>query len=213
MNIEKFELFFRNLKEKHIEECKSSAKKLIPNGRKMQPAGDIEPLMSGVLILCFPENGQIMLTVIRRTENDGVHSGQIAFPGGKFDEAAGDKNTCDTAIRETFEEIGVEVSSQQIIRPMTPLYIPPSNYLVDPYLAVLDVKPIFILNPDEVHEIIQIPLSSLTAEEAITESEFSTLYGKIFAPCYVYENVKIWGATAIMLSELVCLEKIRTGTL
>jgi 8-oxo-dGTP pyrophosphatase MutT (NUDIX family) len=203
--------FYKNLSRDAMLQCKDSARRFIPQGRKMQAELGVTPVRSGVMMLCYPENDDLMIVFIRRTKDNGVHSGQIAFPGGRFDEAAGDKNTCDTAIRETFEEIGVEIRRQQIIRAMAPLYIPPSNYLVDPYLAYIDALPNVTANTTEVDEIIILPVFKLLDENSITESCFSTIYGDISAPCYGVDNIKIWGATAIMLSELICIERVRRG--
>ncbi len=209
MTTERFISFYRNLHADHFTECKNSTSKLMPNGRKMQADPLVMPLKSAVMVLCYPEDEEIMMVFIRRTEDRGVHSGQIAFAGGRFDITVGDLNTFDTAIRETHEEIGLLLKKEQVIAALTPLYIPPSNFLVDPYLAIIDKVPVLSPDPAEVAEILHVPLSHLLNDECIVVSEFETRIGKISAPCYSWKNIRIWGATAIMLSEVLCLEKLR----
>ncbi len=204
-----FKDFYTNPANNFMEQCRGEASRFIPAGRRLVPDRHVIPVKSGVTLLCYPENEEMKLLFIRRTKDNGVHSGQIAFPGGRFDLNAGDTNTCDTALRETYEEIGVVVKKNQILKYMTPLYVPPSNYQIDPYLAFVDEIPVMIPNLAEVDEIITLPLSKLIMESSVSESEFETLHGKITAQYYIVDNVKIWGATAIILSELVCLEKIR----
>jgi len=205
MNINRFEYFFKNLKSDHFEQCVHSANPLIPRGRKLVPPPDAVPVKSGVLMLFYPEHEELNLLFIRRTEDNGVHSGQIAFPGGRFDAADGDINTLDTALRETDEEIGCLILPENVLNKLSSLYIPPSNYLVDPYIALLRKKPVFKANPAEVAEIIHVPFMSFLSDNCIAEHEFVTKVGLIKAPCYVWNEVHIWGATAIILSECLCL--------
>lgn len=209
MTAERFISYYRNLNADRFAACKNSSSKLLPNGRKLQADPSVTPFKSAVMVLCYPEEDEIMMVFIRRTEDSGVHSGQIAFAGGRFDEAAGDISTFDTAIRETHEEIGLLLKKEQVIVALSPLYIPPSNFLVDPYLAMIDLKPVLTPDPAEVAEIIHVPLSHLLNDDCIVVSEFETRIGKISAPCYLWNDVRIWGATAIMLSEFLCLEKFR----
>jgi 8-oxo-dGTP pyrophosphatase MutT (NUDIX family) len=175
----------------------------------MTPASGVTPVRSGVLVICYGIAEDVMMVFIKRTEDNGVHSGQMAFPGGRFDPEEGDVKTVDTALRETFEEAGLRLSEENVITSLSPLYVPPSNFMIEPYVAWVQDKPELIPNPFEVAEIFHIPINSFFEENCITISEFNTRYGIIEAPCYQWKHVKIWGATAIILSEFLCLEKIR----
>ena len=147
---------------------------------------------------------------IRRTSDRSVHSGQIAFPGGKYDPIAGDVDTCDTAIRETFEETQVVVDKKNILASLSPLYVPPSNFLIYPYVCLLEKEPCVIPAPQEVADFFSVPVRFLLNTNNVKQSEFDTIYGKVTAPCYqVNQQTKIWGATAIILSEFLCLERKR----
>ena len=93
---------------------------------------EIEPKNAAVLMLVYPKNEMAHLALIVRNTYPGVHSSQIAFPGGKVESF--DLSMADTALRETEEEIGIAKSSIEIIKEFTEIYIPPSNFLVAPFL-------------------------------------------------------------------------------
>lgn len=159
---------------------------------------------SGVIILTYPdEKGQLCWVFIRRPRYNGVHSGQIAFPGGRFEPS--DSSFQHTAIREMHEEIGVEIKSGNILGQMTPLYIPPSNYLVYPYLAILDPRPAFNADPKEVAQLIEIPVSFFFKETSYCLHKIPLMHGDfIEAPAYNYNaDTCIWGATAMIIHEIV----------
>ena len=160
-----------------------------------------DPRKSAVLILLFPVNNNIHTLLIQRPIYDGVHSGQVAFPGGKFEET--DIDLSHTALRETFEEIGVPSGNIEIIGKLTDLYIPPSNFLVSPFIGFISKKPDFILDAYEVKKIITVDLFSLNDEEIKSEKTIthSNSY-KIKTPCYNIDELTVWGATAMMISEL-----------
>ncbi|MBN2238025.1 MAG: CoA pyrophosphatase, partial [Bacteroidales bacterium] len=110
---------------------------------------------SAVLVILFPENDEIHLLLIQRTIYNGAHSGQISFPGGKVEET--DVDYIHTALRETEEEIGLSVLSQQIVGKLSNIYIPPSNFVVEPFVAVIDQLNDLKLNFSEVETIYKIP--------------------------------------------------------
>lgn len=155
-----------------------------------------------VMLLLYPYQNQSTLVFIERTDA-GNHAGQIALPGGKTDL---EETHIQTALRETFEEIGVSVSEDKIWSRLTELYIPPSNFLVHPFLAILEEKPIFTVNTEEVKRIIEIPLFELMSEGVLSQKIFTTTSGKVVkAPCYSLAGIEIWGATAMIISEFICL--------
>ena len=162
---------------------------------------------SAVLILLFPENEQLKTVFIQRSEYEGAHSGQISFPGGKKE--AIDKGYDDTALRETYEEIGVESGKIEIIGQLSDLFIPLSNFLVKAFVGYCAQKPEFVLDKKEVQSLIKVPIEDFFKENVISEKEFvsHSLGIKINAPFYRINNVDIWGATAMIMSELLDILK------
>ncbi len=175
-----------------------------PNRMEMIKAGfshKFPPKQAAVIICCYPkDDNSYYFPLILRTEYPGVHSGQISLPGGKFDDQ--DPSLWHTAIRELNEELGVEVVDLEQICQLSPLYIPPSNFWVTPYMAVLDATPIFILEEREVAGVIEMSLEDLTAIEK-EEKTITNSYLKEKKVCgYSIDNQFIWGATAMILTEL-----------
>ncbi len=159
------------------------------------------PKQSAVLILLFPEANSIKTILIQRSSYDGVHSGQIAFPGGQLDKS--DADLKHTALRETFEEIGIPSKSVSVIGSLTDLYITPSNFLVKPFIGVLDQKPDFIIDTNEVAMVISTDLLELNNKDIRKEKSILQSGGfKIKTPYYEIEGLTVWGATAMMISEL-----------
>lgn len=155
---------------------------------------------SAVMLIFYPEAKYPKLIFIKRKEDGKAHSGQIAFPGGKYEEA--DKNLKNTAIRETYEEIGVQVPEIQIIGKLTSLYIPVSNFDVYPFISYLNSKPDFIINNQEVERIIEIKIDELFHKTNIDKKIFIRNKIEIEAPFFRANGDIIWGATAMILSEL-----------
>jgi len=159
------------------------------------------PRKSAVMMLFYPKNDQAHLVLIKRNTYPGIHSAQISFPGGKAEIT--DKDLADTALRETFEEIGVEPSSIDVVRPFTDIYIPPSNFVVAPFLGVSLSVPYFTPNPDEVAQLIELPLDVFLDDAIVVNVPMQTSYrDSVTVPAFkVYEHL-VWGATAMILSEL-----------
>jgi len=156
---------------------------------------------AGVLVLFYPSNGSVNLVFIKRNEYPGVHSGQISFPGGGWEE--GDQDMIATALREAEEEIGVARDSVIPIGNLSDLYIPPSNFLVTPVIGYTDRRPDFRPDPDEVDQVLEIALEKILDKATRQEKEitiFPAIKSKV--PCYYAEGSVIWGATAMILSEL-----------
>lgn len=159
------------------------------------------PRKAAVLALFYPnETDETTLLLTKRASYKGTHSAQISFPGGKIEQK--DNNLQETALREAFEEVGVISTSTKIIREMTDVYIPPSNFLATPFIAYTIERPNFIKN-HEVAEIIEIKLVDLLDDKHLTSVNLSTSYMKnIDVPCFKIYNHIIWGATGMMLSEI-----------
>lgn len=160
-----------------------------------------KPRNAAVLMLVYPKNDLAHLALIVRNTYPGVHSSQISFPGGK--EEIEDVNLEFTALRETEEEVGVPIHKVEVIRQCSEIYIPPSNFLVTPYLGFSTESLEFIPNPDEVKRVLELPIHQLLNDEIIVQTKMSTSYASnIDVPAFQVEKYVVWGATAMMLSEL-----------
>lgn len=161
-----------------------------------------------VLMLICPTTDQksIFVPFIKRATYEGVHSGQIALPGGKKEHT--DKDLGETALRETEEEIGVPSDSIEIIGSLTDLYIPPSNFSVRPFIGYSSKSPSFSIDKREVDRLILCSFDELT-NEAIVKKKGMDLAGghRIQAPYYEINQEVVWGATAMILSEFLTLWK------
>ncbi len=166
---------------------------------------------SGVLILFYPyvdAVGQdaICLPLILRPTYDGVHSGQIAFPGGSWEE--GDADLTATALREAEEEIGIERNRVEVIGQLTPLYIYVSNHLVHPSIAWVDHRPEFVPDAREVALILEQPIGDLLDPANRRTEEWQLRDRSAQVPFFHVQQQNIWGATAMMLSELLTLPTV-----
>jgi 8-oxo-dGTP pyrophosphatase MutT (NUDIX family) len=154
-----------------------------------------------VLILFFEEEGSIKFPLILRPEYDGVHSGQVGFPGGKFEPP--DETLVATALRESNEEIGVVAKDVEVLGKLTELYIPPSNFLVHPHVGKIDYRPAFFPDEKEVMKVIEVSLDELMNEKIVGEKEIKLSNGlRIVSPYFGLQGHAVWGATAMILSEL-----------
>ena len=163
---------------------------------------------SGVLLLLYPMNELAHLVLIRRAVDNSHHSGQIALPGGAFEMI--DSNFEQTALRETQEEIGVKASSIQIHGSLTKLFIPVSNYWVHPFIGSINMVPEFVPDEREVDEVLTYELKYFADERIVKHHNFGTKSGfKISAPYFELKKDKLWGATAMIMSEFLELLKIR----
>ncbi|PRY84661.1 NUDIX hydrolase [Mongoliibacter ruber] len=154
-----------------------------------------------VLMLFYPDaSGECFVPFIKRPKYPGVHSGQIAFPGGKMEES--DEDLAMTALRESEEEIGIDASKVILLGSMSELYIPPSNFMVSPFLGYVNEKPKFIPEPSEVDRIINCAFQTIL-DKKIRKS--GTIKGSggfnMKAPYFDIDSEMVWGATAMMLGE------------
>ncbi|NEV93524.1 CoA pyrophosphatase [Psychroflexus sp. YR1-1] len=159
------------------------------------------PNYAGVVSLLYPKNGEAYMAFILRKTYKGVHSNQIGFPGGRYEDV--DEDLMQTALRETEEEIGVSASTIHVIKALTKLYIPPSNFLVHPYLSMVEEEPVFVLQESEVENLIEIPLSVCLDERSFKTAIIDASYAKnVEVPAYNFKGHVVWGATAMILSEI-----------
>jgi len=166
----------------------------------------------GVLALFYPQGDRLLLPLILRPTYTGVHSGQVGFPGGGFDPL--DTDLTATALRETYEEIGVHASQYTVLGQLTSLYVSASNYLVQPIVGWIDYRPTFNTDPYEVAALIEAPLTTLL-NPATRRVEPWTLRGReIVVPFFAlgdFGEYTVWGATAMMLGELLALPAMQAA--
>lgn len=203
MKFSSFIKLIQNLKETTLGGLESQFR-LAPKMRLKYNAEKIaasNPKRAAVLALFFPnEINETCFLLTQRASYTGTHSAQISFPGGKIENS--DKNLEETAIRETFEEVGIKKNQIEIIREITDVYIPPSNFLATPFLAYSNSKPNFNIN-HEVDHVIEVKLADLLKDTNITTINISTSYAKnIDVPCFKLNGYIVWGATAMILNEI-----------
>ena len=177
--------------------------KMLPPGRRLKSFDDELSLVkpSSVLLLLFPEGDQIYICLIKRTPTMTHHPGQISFPGGKVEKE--DHSAEMTALREAREEIGIDPLAIEILGKLSDLYIEVSKFSIQPFLAWTNKKPEFLLNASEVEDLILFPLSDFVTNETIFETELDAITGPLRVSYYPYNGEIIWGATAMILSELI----------
>jgi 8-oxo-dGTP pyrophosphatase MutT (NUDIX family) len=168
----------------------------------LSPEPDAATRTGAVLILFYPHEGLIYVPMIRRPVYPGVHSGQVAFPGGRVDET--DESIIATALREAHEEVGVRPAEVEVLGLLTPLFVHASNFMVHPVVGAARSRPDFKPDPYEVDALLEVPLTELQDVTRIGSKEIIVREGiAIQAPYYDLQGHTVWGATAMMLSELL----------
>ncbi len=169
-------------------------------GNKVYHEVEDTSIKAGVLVLLYPWINSLHLVLTRRTARVDLHQAQISFPGGRQEEGESSEQT---ALRETHEEINVSPGAMQILGKLTPLYIPPSNYCIYPIVATANKRPDFKPSMHEVAEVIEVPLDHLLDPKNVRKEEWTIRGVEVLVPFYLFKEQKIWGATAMVLAELV----------
>ena len=173
---------------------------LLPPGRELYPTSDKSTIVqSSVLMLLFPYHGKISTCLIRRPPTMRHHGGQIAFPGGRYETS--DADLIQTALRESYEEIGTDSNQLEILGALTPLYIQVSNFTINPFIGWSETLPDFKIDNDEVDEIFIIPVEKFLHHSTNQLREVSTISGTFNVPGFYIDQLFIWGATAMVISE------------
>jgi 8-oxo-dGTP pyrophosphatase MutT (NUDIX family) len=184
----------------------SGQREMMPSYRNAVSLEDIAPLnprKAGVIIHIFQGPQELEVLYMKRPAYDGTHSGQISFPGGELEDF--DQDFMAAAFRECEEEVDLKPSEQEFFRAMSWLYIPPSNFYVEPFITLGTAAPKVELDPREVDRVFSIPLSKLIDGSLIQQTSIKTTYGTLVVPAYHWDGEIIWGATAMMTAELVAL--------
>jgi 8-oxo-dGTP pyrophosphatase MutT (NUDIX family) len=184
----------------------SGQREMMPSYRNAVRLEDIAPLQprkAGVIIHIFQGPQELEVLYMKRPAYDGTHSGQISFPGGELEEC--DQDLRAAAFRECEEEVNLGPDEQEFFRAMSWLYIPPSNFYVEPFITLGTAAPMVELDPREVDRVFSIPLSKLIDGSLVQQTRIKTTYGTLLVPAYHWNGEIIWGATAMMTAELVAL--------
>ena len=210
MNFDEFIIAVSKIKNIPLP-AEASQFKMSPPFRKALIEGQKDVIKkakkAGVLALFYPDaSQQTKLVLTLRKTYKGVHSAQIGFPGGKLEPQ--DISLKHAAIRETFEEVGVPLNQIEVLRALTEVYIPPSNFYVQPFIGVCKTTPIFVKQDNEVQEVIEVSLKHFLDDKSIISKMVETSYSvKVDVPAYELNGHIVWGATAMMLSEIKDLLK------
>lgn len=156
--------------------------------------------MCAVLIPLYLNEGELSVVLMKRPTYKGAHSGQVSFPGGKHEEE--DPNLEFTALRESHEEVGLPPQSVEVIGQLTDLYIPPSNFLVHPFVGFVRELPELVPDQHEVESIILTEIDYFFQHDFREKDINITEHFSLNAPYYEVEGHTVWGATAMILAEL-----------
>ena len=179
---------------------------MAPTPRPLDPPRpDHRPRRAGVLLLLYAgeEEGELCLVLTRRTDSVANHKGQISLPGGAVD--PGDPSTAHTALREACEEIGICGSDVRLLGELTPVYIEPSDFCIQPHIAYLSHRPTFELQPDEVAELLEVPVSHFLGDRNKAVEDWILHEQPMRVPYFDVFGHKVWGATAMVLAEFAAV--------
>ena len=154
----------------------------------------------GVLVLLYPSEQDWQMILIERPKYEGVHSGQVAFPGGAREDE--DASLRETALREANEEVGLDTSKVKVLGALSEVYIPPSNFVVRPYVAFMEDTPDLLKDEREVEQILHAPVNNFLLPNAIQEEKIQLYTGvNLNVGAFKHQGHIIWGATAMMIAE------------
>lgn len=173
-----------------------------PIGQRVRLKYDRPPMSGAVMIVLYPDEGKFYFPLMQRPPYQGIHGGQVSLPGGKREDS--DSDLIETAIRETYEEMGVKISDHNVLGSLTDLNVTASNFIVKPVVSILDYKPDFIADPREVEHIFHAEIQHLLHPKTLRETELKVAQEiRLKAPFFDIEDKVVWGATAMILSEFV----------
>ncbi len=180
--------------------------RMAPPGRPLPiPPGLPSEQRAGVLVLLFPQDAQLHFVLTRRADRLSRHGGQVALPGGRFERRDG--TLARTALREAAEELGIDLSAAELLGALSPLYVPPSQFAMHPFVAALRETPTFTPQPGEVADTLAVPLAALLdpATRVRVRRQLETRDDWTEVPAWCFAGWEVWGATAMLLSEFAAV--------
>ncbi|WP_425392198.1 NUDIX hydrolase [Ekhidna sp.] len=208
MNFDELTRFLEKRVQKSMpgDAAHQKMKPKLPNGAPIKMTHATPPRKGGVLILLYEDEGVVRFPLIERPSYEGIHSGQMALPGGRYEEE--DMDQYQTALRESEEEIGVDQKEVKIIGSLSEFFVSASNYMVLPVIGKIERKPAFVPEPREVADIVMPPVTHLIDSGRLKEKEMTVRNDfKMVCPYFDLEDRVVWGATAMMLAEFVEIMK------
>ena len=157
---------------------------------------------AAVLVLLYPGGCHVQFVLIRRARTMGQHAGQVSLPGGALDEG---ESIEAAAVREAREEIGLSVNGLRILGRLSPLYIPVSNFALHPVVAILDQCPVLVPAAAEVAQILEVQIRELRDPKSLKHGWRWRDEEAIAVPYFELQGERVWGATAMVLGEFLCL--------
>jgi 8-oxo-dGTP pyrophosphatase MutT (NUDIX family) len=214
----------QNIMDAFIQQLSEALKRPLPGreaqfrmahiGRRAYMEAPEDARKAAVLILLFPQEGAWHVALMERTSHNpnDRHGGQISFPGGSFD-PQNDLSLLHTALREAREEMGIAPTEVEVLGALTDLYIPVSNFHVFPFVACIRQTPVFVPQVEEVRAVLSAPFSFFADEQSVQITELTLGEGFVLkdVPCFMVEGRVMWGATAMMMSELTAIFSSVTG--
>lgn len=196
--------FIKNIQQRLSEPLPGKEHQLLmaPSLRGLAKPSSQPATVACVLVLLFPKDDKWHLALMQRMPHEkDKHSGQISFPGGRYEESDTTLEYC--ALRETEEEVGVSIDDVTVIGQLSELYIPVSNFQVYPFVGFVKNTPMFIPQPSEVQQIIEVPIEMLKDVSSQKKIDYRVRKNIILkdTPYFDFYGNMVWGATAMMLSE------------
>lgn len=179
--------------------------RLAPRPRQW-PAPGVELRPAAALLLLYLREGEWWLPLTVRVSGLRAHGGQVSLPGGRLDHP--DETVTAAALREAHEEIGVAPADVDVLGLLTPLPIAVSGYLLHPVVGAAPQRPAFVMAPDEVDRVIEVPLARLRQPDAINWERRALSGGSpasLDVPYFDCGGARVWGATAMVLAEFIAV--------
>lgn len=165
------------------------------------PPGAAPARIGAVLVLLYLHENRIYLPLTVRTASLRNHSGEVSLPGGGYD--PDDNDLSQTALREAWEELAIPPESVTVWAELTPVWIPVSNFQITPFVGWVEQSPRFVAASGEVAELIETPLDLLLQPESVQHEEREIRGQRMLIPYFAVGTHKVWGATSMILAELV----------
>jgi 8-oxo-dGTP pyrophosphatase MutT (NUDIX family) len=177
--------------------------------RPVDPPPGVTPREAAALLLLYPSAGELWLPLTVRSARLTTHKGEVSLPGGGADPEDG--GPVQTALREAWEELGIAPDTVEVLGALTPFYIPPSNNRLTPVVGLSQGQPELRPDPKEVEEVFSVPLATLLDPATVREEVWERRGIQMRVPFFAVAGHKVWGATALLISELVA--RLRRGGL